>query len=259
MYERRKPSKLSAKAAAVRVGDKYADWEVISEPFMKGTATYVECRCGCGAVKEIQLASLINGCTSRCRKCSVLVKRYVKVGDKYNILEVVEAAPPEDGKVMWRCRCDCGDYVVVSGANLLSGGTKRCPTCKNALFCTGVDRTQWCLLKRGARLRGLSVEVEWIELKELLDKQGGLCALSGVPIVLADSHASLQSGQRTASVDRIDSNKGYTLDNVQWIHKDVNFMKQEYPQDYFLAFCRAITLTHPGSVDADHRILNQSP
>jgi hypothetical protein len=45
----------------------------------------------------------------------------------------------------------------------------------------------------------------------------------------------------TASIDRIDSSKGYILGNIQWVHKDVNFMKRTYSQEYFVKMCKLIT------------------
>jgi hypothetical protein len=44
----------------------------------------------------------------------------------------------------------------------------------------------------------------------------------------------------TASIDRIDSSKGYEEGNIQWVHKHVNFMKRTYSQDYFIDMCKKI-------------------
>lgn len=35
-----------------------------------------------------------------------------------------------DGRIIWKCQCDCGNIVETSGKNLLSGHRKRCPDCK---------------------------------------------------------------------------------------------------------------------------------
>jgi phosphoglycerate-specific signal transduction histidine kinase len=42
---------------------------------------------------------------------------------------------------------------------------------------------------------------------------------------------------QTASLDRIDSKLPYTYNNIQWIHKDINRMKNAYRQDYFIQLC----------------------
>lgn len=43
-----------------------------------------------------------------------------------------------------------------------------------------------------------------------------------------------------ASLDRIDSNMDYQEENVQWLHKDINMMKQQFDQDYFIQMCCAV-------------------
>jgi hypothetical protein len=48
------------------------------------------------------------------------------------------------------------------------------------------------------------------------------------------------SVEHTASLDRIDSSKGYCEDNVQWVHKDINRMKNTFDQDYFISLCKLI-------------------
>jgi hypothetical protein len=45
---------------------------------------------------------------------------------------------------------------------------------------------------------------------------------------------------QTASLDRIDSSKGYEIDNIQWVHVMVNMCKNKYPQDKFVEMCKAI-------------------
>lgn len=45
---------------------------------------------------------------------------------------------------------------------------------------------------------------------------------------------------QTASLDRIDSLKGYTIDNVQWIHKHINYMKIDLTEQEFFHFIKQI-------------------
>lgn len=43
-----------------------------------------------------------------------------------------------------------------------------------------------------------------------------------------------------ASLDRIDSKKDYTIDNVQWVHKDLNYMKQDFTEEEFINYCKLV-------------------
>lgn len=44
-----------------------------------------------------------------------------------------------------------------------------------------------------------------------------------------------------ASSDRIDSDKDYTEDNVQWVYKIVNIMKQALDQTHFINMCKLVS------------------
>ena len=44
-----------------------------------------------------------------------------------------------------------------------------------------------------------------------------------------------------ASLDRIDSSKGYIEGNVQWVHQNINMMKNKFDNQYFIEMCKLIT------------------
>jgi hypothetical protein len=92
----------------------------------------------------------------------------------------------------------------------------------------------WSKLKRGARVRNIEFEISIYFAWKLFLKQERLCALTGWEIHLSPS------ATKTASLDRIDSSKDYTQNNVQWVHKDVNRAKQNFSQNRFVAICEAV-------------------
>jgi CRISPR/Cas system Type II protein with McrA/HNH and RuvC-like nuclease domain len=79
--------------------------------------------------------------------------------------------------------------------------------------------------------------VAWNELEALYNKQNGRCALSGVPITIGEN----------ASLDHIIPRaKGgtNTIDNYQWVHSDVNMMKNAFPVKRFIEWCSLIARNH---------------
>ena len=44
----------------------------------------------------------------------------------------------------------------------------------------------------------------------------------------------------TASLDRIDSKKGYIEGNVQWVHKNVNKMKMDLDEKEFFSIVKQV-------------------
>ena len=57
---------------------------------------------------------------------------------------------------------------------------------------------------------------------------------------LTDQLISTKYNKTTASLDRIDSKKAYTVDNIQWVHKDINMLKNKYDQEYFIHMCTLV-------------------
>jgi hypothetical protein len=56
---------------------------------------------------------------------------------------------------------------------------------------------------------------------------------------------------RTASLDRVDSVTGYIPSNVQWVHKDINLMKNRFGQAYFRELCRRVSGLGDGPLPED--------
>jgi hypothetical protein len=78
---------------------------------------------------------------------------------------------------------------------------------------------------------------------EIFEKQNGLCALTNVKLYFGRCRFSHETN---ASLDRIDSNKGYIEGNIQWVLKDINFMKSNHNQDYFISLCKLVSQANIG-------------
>lgn len=93
--------------------------------------------------------------------------------------------------------------------------------------------------KNGAKIRNLEFNITKEDIYNLWVKQNGKCALSGLDIKIERNYKKMKEGM-TASLDRIDSTKGYTLDNIQWIHKHLNKMKMNFDNEYFIEMCKLV-------------------
>jgi uncharacterized protein (DUF1919 family) len=88
---------------------------------------------------------------------------------------------------------------------------------------------------KAAQVRNIEVSISIEDVQELWERSGGRCALTGLPIAL-----TCDKGGRTASLDRIDGKLPYTKNNVQFVHKDINLMKNKFKEDYFLKMCKLV-------------------
>ena len=160
------------------------------------------------------------------------------------------AGSNRQGSTTWLCLCSCGSYVVLSKDHLTrkKQPVRSCGCLKKQL--KGSNSPHWGGVgdisgnwwsshvlreRRQTKRTSVPVTVTIEQAWDLFLKQEGKCALSGVPLVIDNI-----GKYNTASIDRIDSSKGYEINNIQWVHKDVNFMKRNYSQEYFIEMCSKI-------------------
>lgn len=161
--------------------------------------------------------------------------------------------PKDGGGSSWLCRCDCGHERKLNPRSyILRGRSANCEKCLIVKRKQTVESFFWKSIKNNAERRKINFSVSQQFIFGLLQEQGFLCALTGLELFLAATVRDHTQGATTASLDRIDSSKGYTETNVQWLHKDVNKMKMDIPESRFIELCRAI------AGYADRRILRES-
>lgn len=185
-------------------------------------------------------------------------KSLEQVGKKYNLLtikEVFQDTGSLNSKKRWYCFCDCDCGVKNFKKRLdgvISGHVYSCGCYKssqmrirgflgvgenNPTF-TGIKEISGTYLneiKRGAERREIIYDLSKEYLWNLFLEQNKKCALTGI-----DLNFSTNSNNATASLDRINSKIGYIVGNVQWVHKDINLMKMNLHEDYFIALCEAV-------------------
>lgn len=218
------------------------------------------CICDCGKTATIRAVSLINGNTRTCgdrtehRRGVPHKLKEDLVGQKFGFLTVASITS-KSRKRAWLCVCDCGESIVkythaLKVSNIVSCGCR--------LHRSGPDSTHWKSegnisfpmpffnsFKRGAKVRGLEFAITPADIEDLFEKQGHKCALSGVPIGFGDLTVPRKLRDVTASIDRIESSLGYTRENIQLIHKDINIMKMDNTQDYFIKICKLVADNNP--------------
>lgn len=97
----------------------------------------------------------------------------------------------------------------------------------------------WASVKYKASERKIEFDLDIKDAWAIFEEQKEKCALSGLPLEFVRWYKKDRTKQ-TASLDRKDSSKGYTKDNVQWVHKDINIMKNVYSTDDFINYCKLV-------------------
>lgn len=72
-------------------------------------------------------------------------------------------------------------------------------------------------------------------LHDVWQRQKGLCVYTKLPLT-SESHQL-----NTVSLDRVDSSKDYTVDNIQLVCVPINRMKLDYTEKQFIELCHLVT------------------
>lgn len=165
--------------------------------------------------------------------------------DKFGELEIISFHGRKRGELLWKCKCSCEKELIMTTCKLRYRnhcGNKIHKIGKKSKMFQGyeeIHQTFWRTIERGAHKRNLKFTISIKDGWDIYLKQNKLCALTGLPLNFK-SEARLYD--QTASLDRINPQKGYVFDNVQWVHKDVNIMKRHHTQEKLIYLCKLISL-----------------
>jgi len=89
-----------------------------------------------------------------------------------------------------------------------------------------------------------SINIDANYLKQLWESQNGLCPYTGIKMLLPDSSSKYHSikSLKKASLDRIDSNKGYIKGNVEFVCYAINLAKNNHKKEEMIMFIKEIKL-----------------
>lgn len=209
-----------------KIGDKYNYYTIISEGYYLDNKWVVKCQCKCGFIKTVAVGCLKR--LKRCHKCAGKEYRRFNIGDQTCDLTIINYESSGNESFV-KVKCKCG-IEYKQRANTI-GKTKCCKYCHQHKEGTGHSSYKGLDFVT----RNLEFDIDINYINDLLIRQNHKCKLSGIDISIGNTKK-----RSTASLDRIDSTKGYTKDNIQWLHKDVNRMKQEFSQEYFINICKNI-------------------
>jgi len=191
----------------------------------------------------------------------------------------------EELKILWfkenrvavPCLCSCGKTVYIRLNNLLDGTKKSCLKGYAGKHEHGhkekrlaakllrekedglkklkaqevkkqfrdIPKSYWTSIVNGATSRQLEFSITPEYAWSVWEKQAGFCTMTGTPL----SFKQPKQCEAWASLDRIDSSKGYVEGNIQWVDREINMLMSNLPKDKFVVLCTRVT---------SHKIKNTS-
>ena len=198
------------------------------------------CKCSCGEHVFLSTGALNAGYNKSCGCLLAKNKQQNLQGMQFGNLLVLEQIKISNSRHRyWRCLCKCETEIICTTSELNANRKVSCGCTArryNKLY-KEIWSSLWSRIIWGAQDRKLEFTITIQEAWEHYEKQNRKCALSGLSIYFGDSFTK---DETTASLDRIDSSKGYIPGNIQWVHKHINLMKSNYNQEYFIELCKAV-------------------
>jgi hypothetical protein len=152
-------------------------------------------------------------------------------------------------------QCSCSEIFSKSLTDMIyhkkNNYPNRCNLCFRKTKNKDGELLQWNWFNttlQNAKSRNLEISIDILYCEELWKKQNEKCALSGIVLTIPKrTYFIKENGKKSinysgnASLDRIDSNKGYIKGNVQWIHKRINTMKMNMTDKELIDWCKLIS------------------
>lgn len=148
--------------------------------------------------------------------------------------------PSSDHQKCPSCRRKSSKHRCVRCSNLCGREYEVCFPCSQ----TGNRKNTKGLFTyylNSSRNRKYEFDLDEEYLDNLWRKQQGLCALSGVPLSLRSHRSDEELTPYSASLDRIDSTKGYIKGNVQFLAYSLNLAKQSFSNEELKQFLLSVT------------------
>lgn len=240
---------MGRKMLTCEIGDIFGCFEVLSSPVVIGEHSFVNVKClKCGHQSTLALSEIKNRPKQNCTKCRGSDNIKYSIPENNSIIGNWKVLDNTIIKIKgFRCilceccKCSHNQYIRLDALHTKG---KNCDECKAKRVRVKEEiqkekskrrQNQPALTKFNqicatAAMRSILVTITPEYIQDLYNKQDKKCALTG------DDLPDI----RSASLDRIDSDKPYEPGNVQFVTKEANLAKHIMSQEDFINFCRKV-------------------
>lgn len=152
-------------------------------------------------------------------------------GKRFGKIQVIEFAYRKNNSVYWKCKCDCGNELVIVAQSLISGRTKACFSCshtkhgltKSRLYMVWAIIKERCYNKKAPNFfdyggRGITMCDGW---------KNDFMAFHDWAMANGYKEEVLPNGKNKWTIDRVDVNGNYEPTNCRWVtRQEQNFNKR---------------------------------
>ena len=164
-------------------------------------------------------------------------------GTRFGKLTAIEAAFKLGNRYHWLCNCDCGNAIVVKSSLLVAGSMTNCgcdSLAGNPRSHIIIRRQYNMTVVKRSRDMGRTNLISLEQFSNIILKSCFYCGASpsgfakGIKWIKDTSCVDNDSFILVNGIDRIDSDKGYEIDNVRPCCNDCNSVKNNLKDDEFM-------------------------
>lgn len=170
-------------------------------------------------------------------------------GKRYGKLVVKNVVSSVKGKRLWKCMCDCGNETAVLTGSLTSGNTKSCGclvvesriSSKRLLGNERAKNIAYTGIRQSAKNRELTFSLSKNEFLHIVSQSCCYCGIEPSQIT-KPQYKSCTTEQIFLhnGIDRVDSSKGYTIDNCVPCCRVCNYAKHTLSVEQFKTWIKRV-------------------
>lgn len=194
------------------------------------------CKCDCGNEIIVRGSNLVK---NHVGSCGCLRHESYNTNDltgkRFGVLTVIEFSHSNKRRNFWKCVCDCGASIISPSDSLVTGHTKghRCDLTMGLPDNTAAKNKILDRYKRQAKERNFQWALGEEEAFQLFSNNCHYCGVA--PSNFSKGHNKKKSFIYSG-IDRLDSSKGYELNNVVSCCAMCNRAKLNMPYQEFMSW-----------------------
>lgn len=171
-------------------------------------------------------------------------------GKRYNYLTVLSESKPVvsssgNKSRRWLFECECGKRKVLSPSNVFNGSTKSCGCKKKQLTTKAINKYYESKYKYPVERRMLSSYKKHgkdfnLSLSEFVKLVNSNCGYCGVKPHKVRFNKTKSRSKKLNGIDRVDSSRGYSVDNTVPCCTDCNIAKGSKSRVEFISLIKRI-------------------
>ena len=180
-------------------------------------------QCDCGVEFSVGIPSLLSGSTRSCGATLCSTRAFDLTEQRFGSLTVKRLFELKNtrGELLWECKCDCGMTKIVKTSHLMKGGVKSCG-CQTSKLMSRAHRrlgpkerfikSVMTAYQNSAKQRNLDLTITLDELEKLVFLPCHYCGLASSNTFRIE-YVDGEEIFRWNGIDRLDSKRGYNVDN----------------------------------------------